>query len=988
MTRASFAGTDLSSLFASIGKEAAAASAKTAGSSGGNAAIVAPVNTYSAPKTSAEQAAEDNDMYDQWANGLIGDDEWLAYIAKRVAQTSGNSKEHEKWVKYQRKYTTSIADNKMQYAYEQGDITLDDLIAYQRKALSGMDQDSQEWRERNASLTKMIDERAQGDIVLRAQNMTADIANGKATYDDLISLYRDGLKTAKPGTTWYDKLNAGILQAQSDKTANEFNGGAEEIQYLFEAGKISGNEAGKRIRSLADQYLKGDKQNYYKTLQTALGYEKYGSGAGVSGSGGSGGGGRGRGSSTLPTLSDTYLESAWRAANKFITVANTPDEGPSYVSNTAGKALMEIDRATAFLVQHPYRGSKTARTELEKIRKDILAAAKTSNTLSAQDKLRSVVMTHAGAINAAIHDGAADGGASVIKAITDLNSDLAPLVNSLGVDQYGNMTGAPGVNRETGFSNVPQKPNEWQVADANKMAEAFAIYNWTNEVLMVANSEQGLTDEQVKELAKSGSSVWFTEKDKQKYSAEPEFAISGGTIVPISWDAIAKAAAEAAQDVPGIRNNTRVPVRYADGTASVVPMTTVPGPFSPSGASTEISQLDGKALGIAPDSILVPVLEKNADGTTSVVMTEANPYMMSGVSTVQANTTVKIGGVTYKKDDYIPADAWAKVEDQKGLISTRNVTIIDSAPVDGWYSYHTSDGSAYAFNRLDGSTICTGRRGAEYVPFKPVSGTVGEYANGGGSITAESVIPNPMLTTVPIGLGAGVSSDEAATFLSTNPSMSGATSIIDADGKQDFVEQADPSLATRYSDRMRPGERAYLDGSPERIGSGAFAAPTETPNEPGDLTGISARFGIRGLGPMTRDFSTRKWDQQVASGPTVTEAMPALVGARYTHTGPRITGRVPSTAPKVSAAPVVNAATGFDVSTHANAATGFSVYGSPSLPPSGKTAISVPTPTGARGPIKTATPPPASLKVTLPKTTKKKKTSASGGAVGNTKVAS
>ena len=34
-------------------------------------------------ETKAQQAADDQDAYDQWKNGLTSDEEWLAYIARR-----------------------------------------------------------------------------------------------------------------------------------------------------------------------------------------------------------------------------------------------------------------------------------------------------------------------------------------------------------------------------------------------------------------------------------------------------------------------------------------------------------------------------------------------------------------------------------------------------------------------------------------------------------------------------------------------------------------------------------------------------------------------------------------------------------------------------------------------------------------------------------------------------------------------------------------
>src|SRR5687768_3496800 len=70
---------------------------------------------------------EDRDMFDQWQNGIVDDEAWLAYIAKRVEETAGDPKEHQQWVETQREYTDSISDNKMEFAYENGDATINQL---------------------------------------------------------------------------------------------------------------------------------------------------------------------------------------------------------------------------------------------------------------------------------------------------------------------------------------------------------------------------------------------------------------------------------------------------------------------------------------------------------------------------------------------------------------------------------------------------------------------------------------------------------------------------------------------------------------------------------------------------------------------------------------------------------------------------------------------------------------------------------------------
>src|SRR3990172_19797 len=240
-------------------------------------------------ETKAQQAADDQDAYDQWKNGLTSDEEWLAYIARRRDETVAEPKEHEKWVKLERQYTRSIADNSAQLDYEAGRISASQYIAYQQGVLTELDPGSEAYRERAASVQQLQDAAAQRDVSTRAQEVLDGIAMGRNTTKDLLTVYRDGLKVIRPGSDLYKQVQSEIVKVEAQIRDDGARAALEKIQYDFSSNKLKGKDAGARIRAIAEQYYKNDPTKYYQVLQSAIGFEKYPGlyGAGTGGGGGS-----------------------------------------------------------------------------------------------------------------------------------------------------------------------------------------------------------------------------------------------------------------------------------------------------------------------------------------------------------------------------------------------------------------------------------------------------------------------------------------------------------------------------------------------------------------------------------------------------------------------------------------------------------------------------------------------------------------------------
>lgn len=165
----------------------------------------------------AERAsdAKDRDMFDQWQNGLIDDDAWLEYISQRVQETADDPEEHQQWVETQREYESSIADSKMEFAYENGDATINQLIDYYRSRRDRLDPDSQAYRDIVLKLNGFVDKQLGDDIQAGAQDITDRIVMGSATLGDLISFYQQRLKGLRPNSSLYEQITQEIRDLQS-----------------------------------------------------------------------------------------------------------------------------------------------------------------------------------------------------------------------------------------------------------------------------------------------------------------------------------------------------------------------------------------------------------------------------------------------------------------------------------------------------------------------------------------------------------------------------------------------------------------------------------------------------------------------------------------------------------------------------------------------------------------------------------------------------
>lgn len=245
-------------------------------------------NLYSSTKSNkdAQQAADDQNAYDQWSNGLSSDDQWLQYIQGRIDATAGQPKEQQKWVDNLRQYSVVISDNKAEAAYKAGG-SINDLIAYYQTRLSALNKDSNQARDVQLHVSDLMDQRASDNISDGSQKIIDGINKGTKTYTDLQNFLTAARVSTRANSDLQKSLDKQIQQVKDQVRSNALEGSFEKLQYQYDAGKMTGRAYASNLRTMAQQFKNTDTKRYYQLLEAAVAFDKR---PGYSG-GGSGGGG-------------------------------------------------------------------------------------------------------------------------------------------------------------------------------------------------------------------------------------------------------------------------------------------------------------------------------------------------------------------------------------------------------------------------------------------------------------------------------------------------------------------------------------------------------------------------------------------------------------------------------------------------------------------------------------------------------------------------
>lgn len=279
MSRASFGGAqDYSGLFASVfGNDKAAAD--QAAYDAKNAAIEAK----------NKQTAADQDAADMWSQGAMSNADWLAYIATRVANTT-DPVEHEKWIKYQRKYTQDIAINTAEFNFQNGG-SINEVIAFYQTLVANKEADSTSTEKNILRLNALMDQRTSEVVSKGVQEIIDRIDAGNGTYKELLDYERAALLTVRSGSDVEKQIKEQISKVTSQIKTNTVSAALAKADYEFNSGKITGKQYAAVITAQAQVYKTSDPAQYYKMLNSANEYTTKNPGKVGSGGGGGGGGG-------------------------------------------------------------------------------------------------------------------------------------------------------------------------------------------------------------------------------------------------------------------------------------------------------------------------------------------------------------------------------------------------------------------------------------------------------------------------------------------------------------------------------------------------------------------------------------------------------------------------------------------------------------------------------------------------------------------------
>lgn len=211
------------------------------------------------------QAAKDAEVFSKFQNGEITGAALLDYIRSRVAATTGDPTEHEKWTDALRQYQTSIADQQAEDAYANGG-SVHDLIAYYRQRKAGLAAGTPEYSDVNKRLNQVIDEAQQHDMFLGAQSIQDKIDRGQATLEDLEKFLKGQLRALRPGSPARDQLLQQINTVQDNINTRNINTSIAQLDYKLSAGQITAQDYNTQLRTIANQFQASDPSFYYSLL--------------------------------------------------------------------------------------------------------------------------------------------------------------------------------------------------------------------------------------------------------------------------------------------------------------------------------------------------------------------------------------------------------------------------------------------------------------------------------------------------------------------------------------------------------------------------------------------------------------------------------------------------------------------------------------------------------------------------------------------------
>jgi hypothetical protein len=203
-------------------------------------------------KREADLASRDSLMSTRYAEGKISGDEWLAYIRRRISETSYDKAQQNRWREAYAQYSTAIADDKAEAAYaENQNIHL--LLAHYRERLNNTKKGTPEYTALAQRVRQIRDKRDEENLRAQARKIERQAAKGNKSTKDLLAYYRATLKSLPKNST----LRAGIedkISELSEQWRNErFNIQMQKIESAIATG-LNPQDAANQMQQVLDKF--------------------------------------------------------------------------------------------------------------------------------------------------------------------------------------------------------------------------------------------------------------------------------------------------------------------------------------------------------------------------------------------------------------------------------------------------------------------------------------------------------------------------------------------------------------------------------------------------------------------------------------------------------------------------------------------------------------------------------------------------------------
>lgn len=262
MGRASFGGAgDYSGLFASLYNQSEA-EAKRA-------------TEAAATRSKQALAAADDLAFSDWESGKISDDDLLAYIERRISESTTDPAELARWTKIQDDFRVRIADSKAEAAFAAGG-DLADLVQYYETKMNSLQEGSAGYRVAQQRVVQLRDQAAEE----RFNNELNGLIERRASSQDLLDFYGKWKSLARPGSSLESKVENAYAEKKSQSVVETAEAKMAQLQFDFTRGKVSAAKYYAGIKDAASVYQTTDPVRYYQILQGAFKTKQAGTGGG------------------------------------------------------------------------------------------------------------------------------------------------------------------------------------------------------------------------------------------------------------------------------------------------------------------------------------------------------------------------------------------------------------------------------------------------------------------------------------------------------------------------------------------------------------------------------------------------------------------------------------------------------------------------------------------------------------------------------------